>query len=416
MSKIVCIERNLIAASGKENLSQIGSPWEVVTTDYVEHGFAHCEMCHARIRNVAEIKNQENEIVLLVGLDCAEIIQTFQDTRELKPLNPGQSNPARRNVSHVSKEIGRMFRSWFRVEFKAGRLPASVAEIFRFLEKRKFIRSLAEAEVLVEYYKEHRLFETHKVLSLRARRVVDEYSLEHKLPTVCSIDGSFLLEAWLEKEARRIDELQKQIEERTAFRFAVNTLVGIRQERQDRLQEKREHAKWVQDRREYWARVHAAREAGAIAEAEAAEQAAWQWRRDNYSLIEKREVAMEYLVGKKISELISEPRLEVEIAQDDIVIDKHEYYRLTKRGYYVKIDKSVYAAVPRVTFTEGEVSLEIDCSHLVALQVANCKRIHRFVRGNLFYYFDVRIIEVEGKLCGSIADIELFFARYGEDL
>lgn len=158
-----------------------------------------CQLCNHRILRYTVIRNVVNEMLLITGLDClGKLIAFLAWGRIEAPLRDGASNRKRFHtlLTALRRDVigddatrsallsNKTVLGWFEAEHDAGHLPEGIARLVRLMHLDMF-PAPADAERLVEHYRQHRLMPIEALVPARQLRVLARF--RRRLPAMITI-------------------------------------------------------------------------------------------------------------------------------------------------------------------------------------------------------------------------------------
>lgn len=139
--------KNVVTIAINTNLATAAQTYEFIGFGSYEE-YAHCELCHQRIKRWSAVINKRSGIQIRIGLDCHDKLAHLQATGELVSLRTHREYVSRQK-EWIRKNITASVFAWLKANAPAERF----ADAIRFIDKYGYPRSIAEGEALVAYYK-----------------------------------------------------------------------------------------------------------------------------------------------------------------------------------------------------------------------------------------------------------------------
>jgi len=171
------LAENLRAASHAQTIEAAAIEWMLRDTGDIRNvrdararQEIRCQLCNHEILRYAVLENTVNRVLLIIGLDCLRKLVAFLESGRIKaPLRSGTGNRQRLNELLDALQAGlaggddlraaltnKTVLGWFAQELDVERLPEGIARLMRLVEL-DVLPNAADAERLVEHYKQHRL-------------------------------------------------------------------------------------------------------------------------------------------------------------------------------------------------------------------------------------------------------------------
>ena len=147
---------NLINASHGRELNEAGKEWQLYRYGYNE-ATQRCHLCNTQIKESVELRNIVNQNILVIGHDCYDKLVGFLVSGRVEHQLPDRKDYIRKLREYTKKILpNETVLGWIYERLSSGNMPEEIALIVRTIKAIGFAPSYAEADRLVEYYRQTR--------------------------------------------------------------------------------------------------------------------------------------------------------------------------------------------------------------------------------------------------------------------